>query len=132
MKTVSKLVVLLSLGALVPVTAFAATTPEQTYLETCRKEPGVPVPITVVSPTVASDNAGATVQLEFVVNENGHPVNFSVKSSPDSALAETVVSAVKRWRFKPAERDGVPVATKVALPVTIVEPAVANGRYAMK
>ena len=120
MKAVSKLVVLLSLGALAGAAAYA-TDSEQAYLDSCRKEPGVPVPVTVVSPTVGSEYNGASVQLEFLVDADGKPAAFSIKSATDDVLATAVVKAVKQWRFLPAEVDGKPVATKVSLPVKIVD-----------
>ena len=130
MKAVSKLVVLLSLGTLASVTASASTI-EQTYIESCRKDPSVPVPVAVVSPTVVgSEYNGTTVELEFVVNEQGKPANISVKSAPDSTLAATITDAVKQWKFKPAERNGSPVATKVVLPVKIVPPEITGETYA--
>jgi len=130
MKAVSKLAVLFSLVALTSAAALA-TTDEQAYLESCRKAPGVPVPITVVTPSVGSEYNGALVQLEFIVDATGKPAGFNVKSATDDALAAAVVQAVKQWRFKPAVKDGVPVATKVALPVKIVDDTLA-GSVAMK
>jgi TonB family protein len=130
MKAVSKLVVLLSLGALASVAASASTV-EQSYLESCRKGPGVPVPVVVVTPTVfGSEYNGSTLELEFVVTEQGKATNISVTSAPDSTLAAAFVDAVKQWKFKPAERNGSPVATKVALPVKIVAPDTAGETYA--
>jgi TonB family protein len=125
MNAVNKLVVLLGVGVLSSVGAFALT-PEQSYLETCRKEPGVPVPVSVVSPTVGSEYNGASVQLEFVVDATGKTAEFSIKSATDDVLAMAVVKAVKQWKFLPAEIDGKPIATKVALPVKIVESEVGN------
>jgi protein TonB len=119
MKAVSKLAVLLSLAVLAPFAS--AKTDENAYLESCTKAPGVPVPVAVVTPTVGPEYQGAIVQLEFVVDVNGKPAQFSVKSSPDDALAAAVTDAVKQWRFKPAQADGKPVATKVLLPVKIVD-----------
>ena len=129
MKAVSKLVVLLSMGAL-PVVAAPASTPEQAYVESCRKDPGVPVPVTVVSPTVGPEFNGGSVQLEFVVGVDGKPAEISIKSATDDVLATAVVKAVKQWRFLPAESNGQPVATRVALPVKIVDPAGSADRYA--
>ena len=129
MKAVRKLVVLLSVGALSAVAA-SASTPEQAYLESCRKEPGVPVPVTVVSPTVGSEFNGGLVQLEFVVDVDGKPAEFSIKSNTDEVLAMAVVKAVKQWRFLPAETNGKPVAMKVALPVRIVDPVGSGDRFA--
>ena len=129
MKAVSKLVVLLSVGVLTSVIA-SAKSDEQSYLASCRKEPGVPVPVAVVSPSVGPEYAGALVQLEFVVDEQGKPADLAIKSTPDDRLASAVLDAVKQWRFKPAERDGIPVETKVALPVRIVDAPVQDLLFA--
>jgi protein TonB len=131
MKTATKLAVLLSLGVLLPFAA-SAKTPEQAYLESFRQDPGVPVPVTVVSPSVESKYIGASVELEFVVDTTGKPSDLSVKSSTDATLAAAVVDAVKQWRFKPAIVDGAPVATKVVLPVKIIDGAPTAATYAMK
>ena len=129
MKVARILVILLSVG-LLRMVASAATPDEQAYLESCRKDPGVPVPVAVVSPTVGAEFHGGLVQLEFVVDANGKPAGFSIKSATDDVLAKVVVDAVKQWRFLPAEVDGKPVATKVALPVKIVDPEEASDRLA--
>jgi protein TonB len=121
MKVISKTASLLSLGVLVGSVAFAAS-PEEAYLHTCRKEPGVPVPISVVSPMVGPEYAGTKVDVEFTVDQTGAPANLSVKSAADDELTSAVLEAVKQWKFKPAERNGSPVATKVVLPVKIVDP----------
>lgn len=70
------------------------------------------------------------MKVEFVVDVDGRPREFSIKSAPDDVLARSVVAAVKQWRFLPAEANGRPVATKVALPVNIVDPVAAGDRYA--
>lgn len=128
MKAVKKLVVLLSVGVFAPL--FAQSTPdEQAYLESCRKDPGVPVPVTVVAPSVGPEYNGGIVELEFLVNEAGKPAEFSIKSATDDVLAKVVVKAVKQWRFLPAEVDGKPVATKVALPVKITDPELTGDRF---
>ncbi len=127
MKAVNKLAVLFSLVALSSIAA-SAKSEEQTYLDSCRKEPGVPVPVAVVTPSVGAEYAGITVQLEFIVDATGKPAEFSVKSETDSALAAAVTDAVKQWRFKPAVSNGMPVATKVALPIRIVDDSLAGTR----
>jgi len=130
MKTANKLAILLSLVALAPFAS--AKSLEQDYIETCRKDSGVPVPVSVVVPTVESGYAGATVEIEFTVDATGLPTALKVKSSPDAALGEVVVDAVKQWRFTPAKRDGLPVATRVVLPVRILDESLSGSRYAMK
>jgi protein TonB len=131
MKAVNKLALVLSLGALTSAAAFA-TTAEQAYIESCRKGSDMPVPVSVVTPRVSPDYAGTTVQLEFTVDVTGKPADLSVKSDTDTTLAAAVMDAVKQWRFKPAELNGVPVATKVLLPVNIVDETLAGGSLAMK
>ena len=125
----NKLAVLLSLGSLLPL-ATLAKTPEQSYLESCQRSSNVPVPVAVYSPHVSSEYAGETVTLEFSVDTDGQPYDFSVKSSPDRTLATAVVAAVQRWQFKPALRAGVPVATRVVLPVRIIDGDRLGDRYA--
>lgn len=125
MKNVNKLVALLSLGALVPFAASAKTL-EQAYLESCKKAPGVPVPVSVVAPEVSSYDIGQQVEIVFVVDATGHATDVSVKSGTDSDLAEAAVDAVKQWRFAPAHLNGAPVATKCVLPIRVVEPTRAS------
>lgn len=132
MKAVSKLVVVLLMGAFSSLFASTAKELEHAYLESCYKAPGVPVPVAVVSPAVGPEYNGAQVRLEFVVDAQGIPAAFSIKSSPDDVLAKAVVEAVKQWRFQPAEINGKPVAMKVALPVNIVDPLFAGDRFASR
>jgi TonB family protein len=125
MKAVNKLAVLLSLGSLVPFAAMAKTS-EQAYIDANRPVSGVPVPVAVVSPHVGPAYVGDTVEIEFIVDRNGQTSDFSVKSSPDRELSAEVVAAVKQWQFAPAQRDGAAVATRVVLPVHIVDGASAS------
>ncbi|HXN35436.1 MAG TPA: energy transducer TonB [Opitutaceae bacterium] len=119
MKNINKLALVLSLGALVPLAASAKTL-EQAYIESCSKGPDIPVPVAVVAPITHSWDEGQEVQIGFVVNKAGYPSDISIVSSNDYDLAEAVVTAVKQWRFTPAQVNGVPVATRVVLPVRVV------------
>src|SRR5450432_1202358 len=122
MKHTNKLALLLSLGALLPFAASAKSL-EQSYIETCRQGTDVPVPISVVAPHVDGYDIGQSVQVEFVVDTAGKPSEINIKSASDRDFAEAVVDAVKQWRFAPAQHNGSPVATKVVLPVRVVESA---------
>ena len=86
------------------------------------------MPVAVVSPSVGAEYAGTTVQLEFVVDVTGKPAEFNVKSATDVTLAAAVTDAVKQWRFTPAMNNGVAVATKVSLPIRIVDDSLAGTR----
>jgi len=128
MKVANKLAVLLSLGAFASFAS--AKTIEQSYLESCVKAPGVPVPTMVVSPHLDSGYIGDTVDVEFTVSSTGKTSDFSIVSSPDTALSSAVLQAVKQWQFAPAQREGVSVTTKVVLPVRIVDDATVGNRFA--
>lgn len=129
MKAASKVIALIAISLFGSFAAFAAT-PEESYISSCRKDPGVPVPVSVVTPVVGPEYTGTSVEVEFVVDQAGKPANLSVKSVVDDALATAVVDAVKQWKFKPVERNGAPVATKVVLPVKIIDAALEGSAYA--
>ena len=130
MNNISKLALALSLGALLPLAASAKTL-EQSYIESCKKGPDVPVPISVVSPEVTGFDIGKSVKVEFVVDTTGRTSDITVKSASDRDLADAVVDAVKEWRFAPAVKNGAPVATRVVLPVRIVETPRSAGSLAL-
>lgn len=129
MKHVNKLAVLLSLAALLSP-ALKAKSTEDTYLETCRKDAGVPIPTVVVAPLVPAGFGGQTVSFEFVVDTAGKASGFTAPSSADSELVSIVVDALKKWEFKPAVSNGVPVTTKVVLPIRIVDNSASAPRFA--
>jgi TonB family protein len=57
-----------------------------------------------------------TVVLAVVIDERGIPAYIEVLRSPKE-LGGKAVEAVSLWRFEPAMRDGVPVATRVNVEV---------------
>ena len=90
MNNVKKLAVLLSLSALAPLFASAKTL-EQSYLDSCTKAPGAPVPLSVVAPSVNPDSVGQEVDIVFVVDTTGKATDVSVKSGTDKDLADASV-----------------------------------------
>jgi len=115
----AKLAGVLVLGAAAPL-AFGLTTPKA-YIESYHGRTDIPVPVKVVAPDAAPSQAGATAQLEFVVDALGRPQDVRVISATDYAFGSTAREAVSRWKFKPATRNGEPVSMKVALPVVVSE-----------
>jgi protein TonB len=58
------------------------------------------------------------VRVHVLVGENGKPQEVTLgRTSGDSSLDEAAMEAVRRWRFEPARRNGVPVRAWVAVPV---------------
>jgi periplasmic protein TonB len=59
---------------------------------------------------------GAVV-LAVVVGSDGRPRDLRVISSLGMGLDEKAVEAVRKWRFEPARKDGLPVAVQVQVEV---------------
>ena len=60
----------------------------------------------------------SVVVLVVVVTPEGKATNVQVIKSPGLGLDEMAVEAVRKWRFKPATGNGIPVAAKVPIEVT--------------
>jgi TonB family protein len=68
-------------------------------------------------PDALKEGVGGIVLLRVLVSEAGAPLKVDVirKVRPD--LAEAAVSAVKRWTFEPARKDGLPVQASLTVPI---------------
>ncbi|HXV61485.1 MAG TPA: TonB family protein [Vicinamibacteria bacterium] len=55
------------------------------------------------------------VTLEFVVTDEGIPVDIRVVESAGSVLDDAVRESVAQWRFEPAEKNGVTVSVKMRI-----------------
>lgn len=58
-----------------------------------------------------------TVLLRVVIDEKGFPRDIGVTRPLGLGLDEKAMEAVRRWRFKPATRDGKPVAMEAVVEV---------------
>ncbi|OGL44376.1 MAG: hypothetical protein A2161_02890 [Candidatus Schekmanbacteria bacterium RBG_13_48_7] len=94
-------------------------TPETVHatFKESKNVPGVdPVIITKQSEPVYPEearikNIEGLVHLELKINEKGNLKNLKVVKSPHKLLSEAAVTAVKQWKFTPAKKHGVPIAT---------------------
>lgn len=59
-----------------------------------------------------------TVVLWMIVGTDGAAHDIRVKSPLGKGLDEKAIEAVKRWKFKPATKDGQPVAVMVNVEVS--------------
>lgn len=57
------------------------------------------------------------VRVTALVDETGRVQDPKLESASHAAFGASALEAVGQWRFKPALRDGVPVATRVSLPL---------------
>jgi protein TonB len=60
--------------------------------------------------------AGIVVAL-CVIDAQGNVAEVTVEKASNQAFAAPAVEALKKWKFKPAQQDGVAVAKKVSIPI---------------
>jgi TonB family protein len=79
--------------------------------------PGASRPVIEKGPTprVAGDAVSATATLTFDIDEQGRPVNFQIAKASDQGWAGEVTSALRKWRFIPASKDGLPVSVSCTM-----------------
>ncbi len=58
------------------------------------------------------------VLVEFIVGETGEVIEAVVVRSTMSALNDLAVAAVRKWKFKAAERSGRPIRAVMQIPMT--------------
>ncbi len=87
---------------------------------------GISIPHCEYCPIPTFDTAGlqgkpqSTVQLMIVVDANGRADDITVKKGLTPEVDQEAVSAVKRWKFKPAaDVDGKPVATRTTVEMVL-------------
>jgi TonB family protein len=61
---------------------------------------------------------GGTVELQVVIQADGHATNIVVVKHLGKGLDEKAVEAVRGWRFQPAYRNGTPVPVILTIEVT--------------
>jgi protein TonB len=62
------------------------------------------------------------VVAKFVINREGRPTDLEILEANHPFFAESVLRTVPDWRFKPAMRNGAPVATYYVLTVSFSAP----------
>lgn len=81
-----------------------------------------PVPVNKVQPNYPSsllkNNIGGRVLISCVVDETGKVVSATVKQSAHPELDKAAISAVNKWKFKPATKAGRNVTAKCVIPFT--------------
>ncbi len=58
-----------------------------------------------------------SVQIVFIVDKNGRVINPIIQKASHPAFAKPALQAVRRWRFEPGKRSGVPVQFKMRVPI---------------
>ena len=110
-------IVIAALAFLLPLAAYQA--------EPLHKisEPGVKAPtiLSKIDPDYTQkakdEHVEGKVVLTLVVGSNGQPHDIVVAQSLYPGLDENAVDALSQWKFKPAEKDGKPVAVQATIEV---------------
>ena len=80
-----------------------------------------PVPVKTPPPefpnAMKREGTSGVVAVSIVVDETGAVVSCTVAKSSRAEFEEPAVTAVKKWKFKPAQKDGVPVKIKLTVPI---------------
>jgi len=58
------------------------------------------------------------VVLSVVVTVDGNATNIKVVKGPGLGLDEKAIEAVRKWKLKPAMKDGKPVNAQVPIMIT--------------
>jgi hypothetical protein len=88
-----------------------------------RQEVVLPFPIDKARPEIPADAArkysGRLVIAYAVVNAEGKMEQLAIKDSPDPALNELVLSALRKWTFRAARRNGEVIPAKMLLGIPV-------------
>lgn len=69
-------------------------------------------------PRALQRGESGSILLQVQVDAQGNPAEVDVvQSSRSRDLDREAVRAVRQWRFRPATRDGAPIASKVLIPI---------------
>ncbi len=71
------------------------------------------------TPQAARDGIEGTIQFSVVVDTEGDISDIQEKSAPlGDGLDQSAIDTVKKWKFNPATRNGVPVPVRVTVEVS--------------
>jgi protein TonB len=96
------------------VLLFAATPPASAAMEPA-------VPVRMVAPEypkgMRHEGISGIVTVTFHVDEKGDVVDPAIQKSTNPGFDDAALAAIVKWKFKPARQDGVPVRTKLSVPL---------------
>ena len=95
----------------------------------------LPIPVKVVAPPVGGRLVGTEVRMTFSISVDGLTHNIRQQGiTPDQEsndLVAAMTMVLLNWEFEPAKnKNGLPVAVKVVLPVKVIRKVKAGSTYA--
>lgn len=83
-----------------------------------------PIPIRTVAPEIPKelqrDGVSGIVMVRCAIDEKGDVIDVQVEKSSQPELEQPALAATRKWKFRPAQQDGRPVAIKVSIPIRFV------------
>jgi len=80
-----------------------------------------PVPVKTPPPDypyeLKRQGISGVVAVSVVIDESGDVTSCTATKSSNADFEATALAAVKKWKFKPAQKDGAPVKMKVTIPI---------------
>jgi len=80
-----------------------------------------PVPVRTVAPTfpdsMKRDGTSGLVTVSCLIDEKGNVTEPKVVKATNEAFTTPAIEALKKWKFKPAKKDGEAIAIRVNIPV---------------
>jgi periplasmic protein TonB len=80
-----------------------------------------PVPVRTVPPTFPDEmrrqGTAGLVTVSVLIDEKGNVQEPKVVKTSHEAFAQPAMDALAKWKFKPAKKEGAPVAIRVNIPV---------------
>jgi TonB family protein len=86
-----------------------------------QESPRPPRPLSRENPVypdyLRKERVSGTVVLMFVIDEKGSVRSIRVVKSDHPGLSASAATAISKWKFEPAKVEGMPVMSRVRLPV---------------
>jgi len=80
-----------------------------------------PVPVRTVAPKFPDEmrriGTSGLVTVSCLIDEKGNVTEPKIVKATNDAFAEPAIEALKKWKFKPAKKDGEAIAIRVSIPV---------------
>src|SRR6185312_15089358 len=76
----------------------------------------------VYPPSALESRRHADVVLTVTIDPDGHVSKVDVVESGGADLDEAAIVAARQWTFRPATRDGRPVASRIKMPFHFAPP----------
>ncbi|MES1167695.1 MAG: energy transducer TonB, partial [Oleiharenicola lentus] len=80
-----------------------------------------PVPVRTIAPKFPDEmrrsGSSGLVTVSCLIDEKGNVTEPKVIKASNEAFSAPALEALAKWKFKPAKKDGNPVAIRVNIPV---------------